>query len=96
MIAGCPDCAKVVHDVPPIRRMCDYHALVTGNGSADMRQAMAATIDPDAFTKAADSHRYFALAMPDKKTKFSAYEARAVQAAFEAADRVAVLVGWTW
>lgn len=90
----CVDCAKVASDVPPIRRLCDYHAVVTGNGSSLDRQALAAMIDPEAFETIAASHHYFTLNSPLKPAKFSPYEARAVAKAYAAADRVSVLVGW--
>lgn len=92
-MTACPDCAKVADDVPPLRRACAFHALMTGNGSPLMRQALAAAIDPKAFEAADQTHRYFSLHLPAKPDKTVAYERRAIEAAYAAADRVGVLVG---
>lgn len=89
----CVDCAKVANDVPPLRKQCAYHALVTGNDAPNGRQALAIMIDPDAFEAAAKSHAYFCLASPLKPDKTVAYERRAIVVAYEAADRVAMLYG---
>lgn len=74
---------------------CNYHDLIAGgHNDSPMRQALAISIDPEAFTKIGDSFVYFSLNGPGRERKFGPWEERAIWAAFAAADRVAVLVGW--
>lgn len=89
----CADCANpaLEYRVGPL---CAYHQLVTGGGSSMMRQALAVSIDPKAFEDVAQSLSYFTLSSPARGRKFGPYEERDIIAAYAAADRVAVLVGW--
>lgn len=92
-MTDCPDCANAALQYRK-GPLCAYHDLITGGGSSPTRQALAVTIDPKTFENAAQSFHYFTLTQPARGRKFGPWEERAVWAAYEAADRVSVLVGW--
>jgi hypothetical protein len=92
-MSECPDCANPAMEYR-VGDQCAYCALVTGNNSSLTRQALAVSIAPEVFQKLADSCLYFTHVQPKRGRKFGPWEERAVIAAYEAADRVAVLVGW--
>lgn len=91
-MTACLDCANPALQY---RRgaLCAYHALITGGAANDGVQALAVTIAPDAFEKAAQSFHYFTLCQPDRARKFGPWEERDIQGAYAAAARVSVLYG---
>lgn len=89
----CPDCANAALQYR-VGELCAYHDLITGGGSSAIRQALAISINPKVFEAIDASHAYFTLLHPARGRKFGPYEEREVIEAYQAADRVAVLVGW--